>query len=512
HFRNVYSTLFHGIEPYHYFEMWLAAFFMDLSGGMISHLQCLRMCAYGFILAMCAAGMIAICETIHGKVKLLHVAVSLLFLFFIPNIAQLFFNYDHHFSYPLECNPVNRINFRTYWMFLMPSFIFFLRKEYLAGVIALLLLPVISITTAPAVFGTIALLVVVNARSRFFDRKQLWLICGAVLVMVLCFGLLFSLFKIKGIKALYSFSPAYILAYFKGSWKAVLYTVFMEAVNVLVVASPFILVLLLLNRGKENLKRFAGGNRFILSFLFLALVAGVLFFQATSFMNNAYQFVFIAYCVLALTIFILIQKTCADILSASAGTTVQLLLILFLVFSGIRLAGISRHSLFSGQELYKKEFKPYSRDYLSQVSERMKLIGKAPGGYIGDSSYYAELYYSKRLPDFYFPGLSYFIFAGTDDSYQFCLSDTAAITFGYRGTPRDLNFLRQAVASSLFQMDFYSAPSPLSIGEKRRQAIKKYNIAYMILCPGVDPDPEWAGMAREKITDKVTGETFVTLR
>jgi hypothetical protein len=184
---------------------------------------------------------------------------------------------------------------------------------------------------------------------------------------------------------------------------------------------------------------------------------------------------------------------------------------LFLIFSAFRLVGISRNSLFAGQELYHDGYKKYSGEYLDAIQQLVKDKEHQPGGYIGDSAYYEKMYYSKRLPDFYFPGSSYFIFGISNDSYQYCLSDTSAIYFGYNGTDRDKKFLHQAVHASLFHRDFYSE-NVLSQGEKRKAAIEKYHLGYIILTRGVQPDKEWESLIEKKFTDKNSGEAFVALR
>ncbi len=511
HFRNVFSDSFQGIEPYHYFEMWLGALFMNISFGTISHLECFRVCAYVSILTMSVLGLIAICETIHRRVTFIHIITSLLFLFFIPNVVQLFFDYEHHFNYGIECNPINRLNFRTYWMFLMPAFILIIQKEYFLSFIALLLLPAVSITTTPAVFGALGMLFLANRWTKYLNKKEMRLLLLTVLSYVVGLLFLISAFKMKKVPALYSFTPDYIIGYFKNSWKAVTYYIGIEFVNVLVVFSPFLLLLVALRGRKTEAKQFINENKVMLSIAFAFIVSGIVFFQMASFMNNAYQFVFISFCVFAISCFVLFQKRIEGYENESSMVMASLFLCVFLLFSAVRLTGISRKSLFVGQELYSKSYKTYSYDYLKEMESELLKLNDRPGAYIGDSSYYEKMYYSKRLPDFYFPGSCYHIFSIVDNSYQLCLSDTNAIVYGYNGTQRDLTFLHQSIAASLFHREFYQEIAK-SVGEKRSEAIEKFKIAYLILTPNVLVDKEWSDKIRKTILDENTGEKLILMK
>lgn len=511
HFRNVYSELFHGVEPYHYFEMWLAALFMDLSRGLITHMDCLRVCAYGFILSASVLGLISVCENSYPKLKPFHFATALLFLFFVPNIWYLFINYDKHFSYPVECNPLSRINFRTYWLFLLPPIILLLRKQNFTATVCLFLLPIISITTAPAVLSGIGVLFLLNRWTKFYSKKENYLIALLLFIFAAGFFMLFSFCKIKNVEPLYSYTSGYILAYYKSSWKAIVYMIVMEMINLFIVLGPFVLLAILMGGNKRKWKEIIAENKFLLLFSFFVCVSGVVLFQMASFMNNAYQFVFIGYNVVALIVFVLFHFSVSRMEKASFRFVSNTVLIGFLIFSGIKLSGLNRQSLFVGEDTYTKGYHSYSTAYLEAIKQVVTKNPSRPGAYIGDSAYYNKMYYSKRLPDFYFPGSSYYIFAIADDAYQYCLSDTGAIYYGYNGTERDWTFLHQAVKSSIFHIDYYRT-ADLSIGEKRKSALVKYNIGYVILAPGVVADKEWESMVQTTFTDSKTGERFLSLK
>ncbi len=511
HFKNVYSNLFNGVEPYHYFEMWLAAAFMDLSHGSMSHLNCLRLCSYGLIIAMVVIGVLSIYESAGLELKAWHLAMAFLFLFFVPNISQLIFSYDKHFNFPIECNLINRLNFRTYWLFLIPVFLFAIRKDFFSATLSLFFLPVISITTAPAILGCIGLLILLNRWTKFYAKRDwIQLVCS-LLVCAIGFVFIFSIFKIKSVGALYSFTGPYILNYFMSSWKAVLGAILMEGVNLLFVFGPFAVLLTCFVGGRRGLREFVQEHRFLLVLVLLINSCGILFFQAASFMNNAYQFAFIGFCSLAIMVFVSFNFLILKIERKYMRVSFNFALGLFLVFSALRLVGINSNSIFTGHDFYSAGTRHgYSQEYLNSVAIEMKNIQSNPGAFIGDSAYYNKLYYSKRLPDFYFPGISYFIFGKIDNSYQFCLSDTNSIYFGYTGTKRDFLFLKQAVASSLFHHDFMYGEKK-SIGEMRKDAIEKFHIQYLILTPGVKSDAEWDGMIARHYKDAQTGEQFLVL-
>lgn len=511
HFRNVYSELFHGIEPYHYFEMWLGAFIMEFSGSFLPHLLAFRVVAYGIILTLTVLGLVRAFEKYGASSLWLNTAFALLFLYFVPNIFQLFFEYEKHFSYPVISNALVRLNFRTYWLFLLPPVILFMQKDNYRALLWMLFLPVISFTAAPAVCGALGLIVLFNRWLKLVSRKDALKFFGIMAAVgVLLLGM-FSVLKMKEVGSLYSYTPDYIIGYYMLSWKAIVFTLFMEGVNVLLVYGPYMLLLLLIPGSLAGIKKFLIENRSLLIVVVFMTMAGIIFFQLTSFMNNAYQFTFIGYCAVTIVLPVLAFKASREFPGKYKQAVVYTFSVLLVLFSAYRLNEMNTQSVFNGATTYEKGKINYDSAYLAEFKAALK-DEHAPGAFVGDSAYYQVLYYSKRLPDFYFPGSFYFSCTFTNDAYQYCLSDTAAIVYGYNGTARDRGFLSRAIQSSLFYMDYFQRGASGSIGERRKLAIQKYGIAYIVLTPGVRPDDEWSNLIEKEIVDKNSGETLVLLK
>lgn len=519
HFRTVYSiTDFQGIEPYHYFEMWLGSLLMDTTGGL-THLLMFRVAAYGIIMTLVLIGLTAVLELKSVRFPLMIAfAGATLFLFFVPNLVQLFIDYEKHFAYDAISNPLVRLNFRTYWLFLLPFVLLVQNKNYYAALIALLLLPVISFTTAPAICGGLMLVVLSNRWTKLLTKKQcLHLFMVMAFFGITLLGILF-VFRMKGVQSLYAYTGEYIMGYYKAAWKAIIGATLKEFLNIALVFAPYLLLILLIGKGKQWMKTWIADQKIYLVVIATTVLAGTILFQVASFMNNSYQFAYITYCMIALCIPPL-WKEAFERSSGMRRTAVSLVLVAVVVFGAVRFNELSMQSMFDGYSTYNG-YKQYDPAYLAEIKTHMEGI-TTPGAYIGDTTYYRDKYYSKRLPDFYFPGSAYYMASFKDDSYQYCFSEPTSIQYGYSGTQRDLDFLKRATAASLFHREYFledGSPAPQkgvsssAPGMIRAAAIRKFNVAYVILTPGVQPDAEWSSMIKSVSVDKATGESIAWLK
>ena len=157
--------------------------------------------------------------------------------------------------------------------------------------------------------------------------------------------------------------------------------------------------------------------------------------------------------------------------------------------------------------------RPYSAQYLAEVSDFVHGKSVLRGGYIGDSSYYSSLYYSRRNPNIYFPPLTYIIAGEVGNNYEFSLSAAPDILTGLIKDPIEAGYLGRAIGRS----GFYQ------FGEQTRRAhpdraalirafIRDRKLGYLIVTgAGAMRDLEGLPVER-RYQDVSTGEYFLILK
>jgi hypothetical protein len=511
-FKNVFSNDFHGVEPYHYFETWLAALAMKISDPFTTNLVALRVISYGYILVLVCVGLMSLAEQIfRTQPRIYFAGIVLLLLFFIPNFLDLFINYGSHFSFQVESNALLRSNFRTYWLGLLPVVLLAAKKQHYRASIVALFLPVFSVTTVPAIFSTLFLLVVMNWKLKLVTRKEAWYILLGIFSMAIGYYLLGALFQVKSANIYQQLSIRGILDYYKAIWKAIVYVTAMTVFVFLILYLPVLLVLGFA-AGKRRILFIFSEYKFLFVFTFILLVSGIGIYQAFTFMNNSYQMAYISCVALTLVVFMLFMIVYAE-LKTDQELRARFVLILgigMLGFSAIFLFHPSRSSLFVSDNSEQPSMQPYSVNYLKQLDNYFETHSENRiGAYIADEKYYDGLYYSMRMPDVYFPLSTYYIFSQVDNSYLICLSDTADMLYGYHGQERDLVFLKGIIKAAMFRS---AGSDSVQADQQRIEFIDKYHIHYLVLTPGVHVSAAIQNRVEAEYVDDKTGEHFLALK
>lgn len=178
--------------PYHYFELWLNASFSFILNH--NNILILLLVTYSHLLVALAIGVMAVFES-FGKVNLVGNILSVLLLFTSGIMVQAYANISFlSEAENLVLNPIFYQKLLPVYLFLTASILCVIHGNLKNALLIILCLPIISVATAPAVFGS---LMVFGLYLILIDRNR-----------KLGFRLLFSAFLVILFFAAFYFFPA----------------------------------------------------------------------------------------------------------------------------------------------------------------------------------------------------------------------------------------------------------------------------------------------------------------
>jgi hypothetical protein len=513
-YKNLYGNQFHGIEAYHFFEMWLASFIMEFSDHFLSTLVIFRIVAQSIIMSGVILGLLSLAETLKKRSLSVWDKLFTLFfsVFFFPDYLDLFAIRADFFHYTVESNLLIRPNFRTYWLFLIPPVLFLLRKNYRMFVLTILILPVISVTTALPVYGTLALLLIGNFKFKYLGELNTIKSIAVLFLSGLLFFLVLTIFKIKNIEPYYSFTLESILAYYKINYKAVIYLIFNVTLHAMILFLPFYFTVYIL-KGKLRTGFFIRNQLLVLFFLLL-LACGIISFQIFTFMSNTYQFAFISYVGLALFLYTYVfyeEKTAVEFNLYKQA--IPVILTIYMLFSLNKINPFKMPTIFS---TLRSEFPQtgYSEEYLENINNFFSSQkNTAHGAYICDSLYYQNKSYAQRMPDIYFLPSSYYISSKCSYSYEFCLSREKDLLYKLDDGAQNQAYLKYSYTSTPFYL--YAKKHPALAGNfsaLRNNFLLENRIGYLLLTKNIRIDSSLSLLIKKIISDPNTGEKFLALK
>jgi hypothetical protein len=257
--------------------------------------------------------------------------------------------------------------------------------------------------------------------------------------------------------------------------------------------------------GAREAIRESRDHRTLLFFFGVFILGALGIARAGDFMENAYQIAFNGFMAAMLLLLIWV------ILAAARQPRV------IWIWLAIHLGSFLLYKFREGPEAFSNRYaqnagsiyggRPYSPAYLEEVIHFFKKEKPLYGGYLADSAFYRDLYYSRRNPNVYHLPLTYIISNQVPTNMDFCLSTRAAIVYSGEGHPLRNHFLDLAISRSLFYRDY-----PDSTGKAVADFIRDQGLRYLILSPGAGLDPAWAAKVTRQLLDPGTGERFLILQ
>ena len=382
--------------------------------------------------------------------------------------------------------------------------------------LSILSLPVISITTAPAVYSTITLLLIGNLKFKYFEKNfnsyKTIIFLGINFLSLASFFILFKNNELE--TTYYGFSIDTIINYYRHSYKAVIGLIFNILLHVVILYLPFFTAILFLFKGYGN--SFLKKNKLLLLFIATLLLSGVLTFQLLTFISNTYQFAFIGYVGMSLLLFVFLIYT-IDLAELYDQYKIRKMVIL-LSITVYCLFCISSQ-MFSAAPVFNAlnsslKNTTYSKEYLENIDsffqhEKRLIVG----AYAADSIYYMNKTYAQRMTDVYFLPISYHIYSNFSYSYEFCLSKEKDICFNLQESEQSNSYLKSTFVSTLFYR-FGKGRNGISDSYeiRRNDFIRKYKIRYFILTKYAVIDSLLDKSIEKIILDKNSGERFLILK
>jgi hypothetical protein len=522
-YNNLFDPSFHGVEPYHYAEMWLNALLLRGAGYFLPGIQVFRYIGYTVLSVCVLYGFWGVYEVFSGRragwwAQLFCVA----FLFFLPDILDYSSFLRHYVVFGFDNNYLERINFRTIYLYLIPVLLSCReeggREE--KGPVGGLSFETVLYFVCLSVVSYLCFLVLIPATLIFVllgfalpglgvTRRvlvQKGLLAGGT---ALFFGLFYGLFSNKEIGGFYRGSWQELFLFLKGHSFYILssfLTTLAYIVGIVFVYTGFIWTTM-----RDQAVRFCWEYRLLLTWVAVVSVTGVGMARILTYQDNAYQLAFLGYVLAAWFIFIFWCRIFA-VMRGSMFRTAGIMLFLagYILFKVREGKAASTDVFRSGNSTYSKG--GYTEEYIGKVTAFVKGRNDLLGGYLGDSSYYRQMnYFSLRNPNVYFPPISY-IMAGRDRSnYEFCLSDSAAILTDIdRNNSYETGYLEDAIRRSGFYIYRKKA------GLERREALHRFisgrHLQYLIVS-GRSCEAEIEGIdAEQRLRDPSTGELFLVLK
>jgi hypothetical protein len=505
HYNNLCSANFHGLEPYHYFEIWITAFITRFTESFVSSINVQRFVTYGILLTGIIIGLYQlVAEFTRQKISVVQKIFCWSLLFILPNFLGFFPWLYHLFISDFEGNLLERPNFRGIYLLLVPVIIELHRHRSLnkTSVYLLLLLGIVSFKCTLVIIPSMLLYGLWLIFKKDRTHKIIW---RPLLLFCVAFAALYMLFPANKTPSLYTADLSTFLLRTVHGFKFILFSITTSVIYIIILLSLLLLPLLITYK-----KSFIGFFKALVRpylLLFIMGVIGLLMARILFLKDNAYQFLFITHILVTLFAWLIYLTA----LSKKNSSRSYLFASVFLASSGLIRPIISTDQAVNtfvqnGSFVYGGA--KYSATYINEVRKYFSQLKPAIGGYLADTGFYGSTYYSRRNPNVYFLPITYIIANDHNRNFEFCLSDTLAINYQV-DNPLYKEYLRNATSRSFFYQ--YGLKYPTYTHD---QIVEKFiadnHLSYIIVTKDYPLD-NLKRFVKKQLTDPNTGERFLIL-
>ncbi|MBL4592451.1 MAG: hypothetical protein JKX68_01390 [Flavobacteriales bacterium] len=194
-FKNLIYTDYHGVTPYHYFELWFTNGITNFF-DTINIVTLMTIC-YPIFYWITYLGICAIWEC-FGNVRWIQKLLSFLFIGLGGLCLQVYevIPYLGVGSF-ITINPIETFSrkYIIYYPFVIASWLFFYHKKKIMAMITILCLPIIFIGSAPAIFTATVGFTIITSLFRKIDKKTVFRTLLYTLMIAITMGLFYILNK-----------------------------------------------------------------------------------------------------------------------------------------------------------------------------------------------------------------------------------------------------------------------------------------------------------------------------
>ncbi len=512
-YYNLLDTRYHGVEPYHYLELWLGALLLNVTEKLLPNIQSFRIVMYTLLSVTFITGLFHLYRVVTGAGPgIAGKLVCFSFIFFMPDLYPYFpAVVNRYLVFNFENNFLERPNERVVYLFLLPVITGLFRQKFdrpfLFFLLCLCLVhPLVYMVLVPVALSCFILYCVSGAFRRGMVLPQGGL-AVFFLVLALC-PVFYFLFSPKGVAVPYHTNIQAALLFYKRSYKYVALTI---ATSLLYAGLLCSLAWLMFRFfGAIAYRSFLKENKPFVLFAIIVTGCSIVMARAFDFMENAYQLAYTGYIMASVFIFCLLV-----LLSRRGLLLTGLVLFLFLGGYAVskyrdRQAAFVNIFLQNGRKCYGGT--PYSAVYLDRVMAFMKTAGAAAGAYVADSGYYRDLYYSNHNPVVYHLPVTYIISNNVMSNIDYCASDTDAVYYGTTGEGGRNAYLANGIARSFFHNGFMPGGTGLSFDERLGRFIDVGHLHYLVVTKDIYISTVLLRRVSQSFTDESTGERFLILK
>ncbi|MDG5800308.1 hypothetical protein QA597_08065 [Marinilabiliaceae bacterium ANBcel2] len=294
-----------GNSAYHYLELWFNGLISKLLSSHYTNMFTLRFFTIPYFIVLIVIGLK---NFITNNRSLSLFIASLLFIIFVS-----FINYSSivNFGKPawgISNHFFTRSNFIFFYFALISAF-YILFKHHNTAAFAgyLLLAPIISITTAPAIFTGIVLFTLFKLILKSISKHEAFKILGYTIATAIAIYLFYMITGTKVQSRIVDESGLVgLISYNLTIWKAIVHQIVTLSIRILLFAViPFALTY-------KFRDKIPSGYFNLLLFSIITAISGIVLFQTIPTIDNAYQIPYIGYTsigiVLIISILILFEK------------------------------------------------------------------------------------------------------------------------------------------------------------------------------------------------------------
>lgn len=508
HYFNLYNNSFHGMEPYHYFEIWITALIIRCTESFYPSVNIERYVTQAIILTAVIAGLYYLAEgVLKKKINIAKKIFCWSLLFILPNFIFFSPSLYNIFISDFEGNILERPNFRIIYLILIPVILKLYNNNPIRGQITYLLLfaCIVSFKCAAVILPS---MLVYNVYSALIlKRKEASFNWLHLTVFCLLLAGIYFLFSVNKIPGFYQTNGTTFLMQVLKGWKFIIYSTIMSVFYVLLLAVILLLPLIIKYKNdliiavKESVKKF--------KLLLLIAAAGLIMARVLYLKDNAYQFLFITHIIVTIFIWLVYLLVLLKNNKQSSYLFSAVFLSIFWFIKPL-VSNQKFVNIFDQNGNFVYEGKKYSQEYLNKVMGYFKEQKNSVGGYLADTNFYKNTYYSRRNPNVYFLPVTYILSDNYNRNFEFCLSDTSAIIC-HEDNPVYKEYLTNAIHRSFFYQYLKENPS-IDYSLAVNNFINHYHLSYLFITKDYDISSLVKSKVKSEIVDPVTGERFLILQ